>query len=80
MANNNLQESLQSSPPLFYHGIIETVQIHLSRQRRDADTCALALEQIAEDLEVGVPAAHFGAAEFEGRDVGGESDEVGGVS
>lgn len=70
MSNNNLQKPLQPSSPLLYHDIVEAVQVDFTRQRRDADTGALALEKIAEDFEVGVAAAHFGAAEFEGGDVG----------
>lgn len=80
MPHNDLEEALQPSPPLFNHRVVEAVEVDLPRQRRDGDARGFPLEQVAEDLEVGVPPPHLGAPELEGRDVGREADEVGGVA
>ena len=62
VSDNDLEEALQSSPPFFDHAIVESVEVDFTRQCGDRDTRALALEQIAEHLEVGVSATHFGTA------------------
>lgn len=76
MSNNNLQEALQSSPPFFDHAIVEPVEVNFTRQCGNGNTGALALEQITEDLEVGVAATHFGTAQLESGNVGGEANQV----
>lgn len=80
MPHHNLQKPLQSPPPLLDHGVVETVEVDFAGKGRYADARGLALEQVAEDFEVGVAAADLGAAELEGGDVGAEADEVGGVA
>lgn len=52
MANNNLEEPFQAFPALLNDGIIELVEVDLAGQWRDCDAGALALEDIAEVLEV----------------------------
>jgi hypothetical protein len=80
MAHHNLQEPLQTPPPLLNHTIIETVQVYFSWERGDGDARALALQQVAEDFEVRVAPPHFGAAQLEGRNVGRQADQVGCVA
>ena len=76
MSDNDLQEALQSSPPFFDHAVVEAVEVDFTRQRGNRNTRALALEQITEDLEVGVAATHFGTAQLESGNVGREADQV----
>ena len=52
---------------------------HLPGQRRNRDARALALEDVAEVLEIAVAPAHDRVAQLEGRDVGPGVDLVGGV-
>lgn len=80
MANNDLQKSLQSSSPLFYHAVVEAVEIDLSGQRGNRDSRTLALEQIAEHFKVGVAPAHFGTAQLEGGNIGRQANQVGRVA
>lgn len=80
MTHDDLQKPLQPPTPLLNHRVVETVQVDFPRQRRDADAGGFALEEVAEDFEVRVSTADFGAPEFEGGDVGREADEVGGVA
>lgn len=61
------------------HIIAKAIRKHLPRQRRDRNARALALQDVAEVLEVGVAAAHRRLAQFEGRDVGAAQDLVVGV-
>lgn len=79
MPHHNLQEPLQALPPVFNHIVAEAVREHLARQRRDSDARRLALEDVAEVLEVGVAAADGRLAQLEGRDVGPAEDLVVGV-
>ena len=80
MSNNDLQEALQPSPPFFDHAVVETVEVDFTRQCGNRNTRALALEQIAEDLEVRVSATHFGTAQLESGNIGREADQVCGVA
>jgi len=80
MTHDDLEEALQPAAPLLDYRVVEAVQVNFAGQGRDADAGGFALEQVAEDFEVRVAAADFGAAEFEGRDVGRQADEVGGVA
>jgi hypothetical protein len=52
MANDNLEEPLQTFPALLDYGIIELVKVDLAGQWRDCDTGALTLEDVAEVLKV----------------------------
>lgn len=61
------------------HIITKPIRKHLPRQRRDRDTRALALQDIAEVFEVGVAAADGAVFELEGGDVGAADDFVVGV-
>jgi len=79
MAHHNLQKPLQPLPPMLNHIITKPIRKHLPRQRRDRDTRALALQDIAEVFEVGVAAADGAVFELEGGDVGAADDFVVGV-
>lgn len=79
MARNNLQESLQTLSPVLNHVIAEAVGEHFPRKRRYCDSCALTLQDIPEVLEVGVPPAHNGVFQLEGRNVRSADDLIGGV-
>lgn len=76
MPDDDLQEPLQPPSPLLDDAVVEAIQVHFARQWGDANARGLPLKQIAEDLEVGVAAAHFATAQLEGGNVGGEADEV----
>lgn len=52
MANDNLEEPLQSFPALLDNGVVELVEIDLARQWGNGDAGALTLEDIAEVLKV----------------------------
>lgn len=80
VSHHNLQEPFQAPAPLLNHIVVEAVQVHFAGEGGDGDTRALALQQVAEDLEVRVAPPHFGAAQLEGRDVGREPDQVGCVA
>lgn len=77
MARDNLQEPLQALPSMLDNVVAEAVGEDLARQRRDGDTGALALEDVAKVLKVGVPAAHAAALELEGWDVCAAENLVG---
>lgn len=79
MPHHDLQEPLQPLPPMLNHLIAEPIRKHLAGQRRDGHAGALALEDVAEILEIGVAAAHDGVAQLEGGDVGAGVDFVRGV-
>ena len=70
MPDHNPQKPLQTPPPLLNDTVVKAVQVHFARERRDRDARGLALQQVAEDFEVGVAPPDFGAAQLEGRDVG----------
>lgn len=76
MAHDDLQEALQALPPMLNDIVAEAVREDLPRQRRDRDARALALQDVAEVLEVAVPAAHAAVPQLEGRDVGAAQDLV----
>lgn len=59
--------------------VTETIRENLARQRGNRDARALALQNVAEILEVRVAATDDGVAELEGGDVGARVDFVGGV-
>lgn len=59
--------------------VAEAVRKDLSRQRRDGDARALALQDVAEILEVGVAPAHAAMLQLEGGNVGPADDLVVGV-
>ena len=80
MSNNNLQEALQAPPPLFDHAVVKAVEVDFTRQCRNRNTRALALQQVPEDFEVGVTAADLRTAQLESGNVGGEADQVCGVA
>jgi len=76
MANNNLQEPLQALSPMLNHIVTEAIGEDLARQRRDRNARRLALENVAEVLEVGISPAHTAVAELERGDVGAAQDLV----
>lgn len=79
MTRNNLQEPLQPLTSVFDDVVAEPVGEYLARQRGDGDSRALALQDIAEILEIGVAAAYDRVLQLEGGDVGSADDLVGGV-
>lgn len=79
MAYHNLEELLQPRPSALNHVIAESVREHLAGQRRYGDARTLALQNVTEVLEVGVPAAHGALPQLEGGDVGPADDLVVGV-
>jgi hypothetical protein len=80
MSNNNLEESLETFPALLDNGIVKLVEVDLSGKRRNGDTSAFALEDIAEVFKVRVTTAHAAVAQLEGGDVCAETDLVGRVA
>lgn len=79
MSHYDLQKPLQPFPSMLNHIIAEPVREHFSWERRNGDARGLALEDVAEVLEVGVSAADDGVPELESGDVGAGVDLVGGV-
>jgi len=80
MTDDDLQKPLEPLPSLLDDRVVKLVEVHFAWQWRDRDASALALEDIAEVLEVAVAAAHGAVAELEGGDVGREGYEVGRVA
>lgn len=76
MSHHNLQEPLQTFPPMLNHIVAKAVREHLAWQRWDRDPRALALQDVAEVFEVRVAAAHAAMAQLEGGDVGATYDLV----
>jgi len=76
---HNLQEPLKTLTPVLNDVVTEPVREHLTRQRGNSNSRALALEDIAEILKVGVAATHDRVLQLEGRDVGSADDFVRGV-
>jgi hypothetical protein len=74
--SNNLQEALETLAAVLDNIVAETVGEDLAGQWGYRDSCTFALEDIAEVLEVGVPAAHHGMLQFESGDVGSAHDLV----
>lgn len=70
MSSDDLEEALQTLTTVLDDVVAESVGENLSGERGDRDARALALQDIAEILEIGVPAAHDGVFQFEGGDVG----------
>lgn len=66
MADDNLEKLLQPGPPALYDVVAEPVGEDLARQGRNGDAGRLALEDVAEVLEVRVAAADGRVAELEG--------------
>lgn len=79
MPGHDLQKALQPLPPMLNHIITEPVGEYLPRQWGDRHPRALSFQDVAEDFEVGVAAAHDRVAQLEGRDVRVQHDLVGGV-
>lgn len=79
MSRDNLQEPLKSLASVLNDVVAESVGENLARQWRDSHARALALQDIAEILEIGVAAAHDRVLQLEGGDVGSADDLVGGV-
>lgn len=79
MTRHNLQEPLKPLASVLNDVVAESVGEYFTRQWGDSHACALALQDIAEILEIGVPAAHDRVLQLEGGDVGSADDLVGGV-
>ena len=79
MADDDLQEALQALASMLDDIIAEPVCEDFPGEGRDGDARALALEHVAEVLEVGVAPAHGAVLELEGRDAGPADDLVVGV-
>ena len=76
MTDDDLQEALQPLAAVLDDVVGEAVREDLARQRRDGDAGGLALEDVAEVLEVGVAPADGRGAQLEGGDVGAHDDLV----
>lgn len=76
MADDDLQEALQSLAAMLNHVVAEAVGEDLAGQRGDGDASGLALEDVAEVLEVRVAPAHAAVSQLEGGDVGPADDLV----
>lgn len=61
------------------HVVAEAIGEDLAWQWGNSNACALAFEDIAEVLKVGVAAAHDGMFQLEGRDVGTADNFVRGI-
>lgn len=70
MPSDDLQEALQTLAAVLDDVVTEPVGENLPGERGYSDARALALQDIAEILEIGVSAAHDGVFQFEGGDVG----------
>lgn len=79
MSDHDLQKPLQPLPSMLNHIITKPVRKHLPRQRRDSNSGALTLKDIAEIFEVGVTAPYGGGLKLEGRNVGSANNLVVGV-
>ena len=76
MADDDLQESLEPLASVLNHVVAEAVGEDLAGQRGDSDAGGLALEDVAEILEVGIAPAHGAMSQLEGGDVGPADDLV----
>lgn len=79
MADDDLEELLEAGAAALDDVVGEAVGEDLAGQGGDGDAGALALEDVAEVLEVAVAAAHAALAQLEGGDVGAADDLVVGV-
>lgn len=79
MAHDNLEKLFQPGAPSLNHVIAEAVRKHLAGQRGNGHASALALENVAKVLKVGVAAVDAALAELECGDVGAAEDLVIGV-
>lgn len=79
VTGDNLQETLQALAAMLDDVVAEPVCKDLARQRGDRHARALALEDVAEILEIGVAAAHDRVLQLEGGDIGAADDFVRGV-
>lgn len=76
VADDDLQEALQALAAVLDHVVAEAVGEDLAGQRGDGDAGRLALEDVAEVLEVGIAPPHGAVSELEGGDVGAADDLV----
>lgn len=77
--DDDLEELFQAGAAALDDVVAEAVGEDLSRERGDGDAGALALEDVAEVLKVGVAAADAALAQLEGGDVCAAEDLVVGV-
>lgn len=76
MTDDDLEELLEACATTFDNIVAEAVGEDLSGQRRNSDTGALALENVAEVLEVGVSTTDAALTELEGGNVCAAEDLV----
>lgn len=76
VTDDDLEELLEACTTTFDNIVAEAVGEDLSGQRRDSDTGALALENVAEVLEVGVSTTDAALTELEGGNVCAAEDLV----
>lgn len=79
MADDYLEELLQSSPAALDDVVTEPVGEDLARQGGDGNPGGLALEDVAEVFKVGIPAADGALAQLESGDVCAANDLVVGI-
>jgi hypothetical protein len=76
VADDYLQEALQALAAVLDYVVTEAVGEDLAGERRDGDAGGLALEDVAEVLEVGIAPPHAAVSQLEGGDVGPADDLV----
>jgi hypothetical protein len=69
MGDNDLEETLQTLAPVFYHIVAEAVCKDLARQRRYCDPGRFALQHVSKVLKVGIAPTDGGVLELKGRDI-----------
>lgn len=79
MADDDLQEPLQTLPPMLNHVVTETIGEDFARQRRNRHTRRLSLQDVTEVFEVGVSSADVAVAELESWDVRATDNLVVGI-
>ena len=79
MADDNAEELLEPSAAAFNNVVGEPISEDLPREGWDGDAGTLALEYVAEVLEVAVAATNAALAQLEGGYVGAADDLVVGI-
>ena len=69
MSRDDSEEPLEALAAALDDLVREAVREDLARERGDVHACRLALEDVPEGLEVGVPPPHDRMAKLEGRDI-----------
>jgi len=79
MTNNDLQEPLETFPPMLDNIVTEPICEDLARQWRDCHSCRFSLQDLAKVLEIRIAPTNRAMAELEGGDIGTADDLIVGV-